>query len=345
MRWMLTASYTRTISEVPSFHTAPPDNLWSSIFHNIHLNLAELLKFDSIGALRGISPPIDIINKPGKGGGGENGIRIISKKECQNTVQNWLRGLGVVSGSENFERLEMLMYLDRFSQVMPGLKPKRNELLAIGQFENSKIECLASIFWEKRTFPAEMQVVMIFQSPNQIDDKVTEMMAFIRDLSRDNAILADFTPLLKPKSRELEYEILFQKPETGTQAGSGTVGGALILYVEQKLEKTLYKLRILRNPTNSSDGAFESRRQTIVFVLIQSKRITLIENLKKNVIGQRYRNDMPHYPVKTLRYLRLKLRKYRLFNQDNVPSRQSSKKKQYLSYREHLKHHQLKNLK
>lgn len=264
-------------------------------------------------------PPIDNIIKSGRGGGGENGIRLISKVECEETIQKWFKIVGIANGSQSLEQFEMMLKLQRFAEVMPGLKPLRNELIALGDFNDGKIECLAAICWNKKLFPAEMEVFMLVNAPRSIEDRSVDMMNFIVDMCLDNGILAIFSRLEKydhfqqakfseflkhgsncndsscfiddsistmyrdvnkaplfcidmvPEANHLyfrdiggpywfcdkvthaskphlstnfyfrqkipgrayEYEILFLRPETGTSHGSGTVGGALIVEVDE----------------------------------------------------------------------------------------------------------------
>jgi hypothetical protein len=54
------------------------------------------------------------------------------------------RRLGVAS-SEHIEHLEMLRVLERVALSMPGLKPARCELLALGRFVDGRIETVAAV--------------------------------------------------------------------------------------------------------------------------------------------------------------------------------------------------------
>mmetsp|Transcript_20002 Transcript_20002/g.28645 ORF Transcript_20002/g.28645 Transcript_20002/m.28645 type:complete len:360 (+) Transcript_20002:69-1148(+) len=273
-------------------------------------------------------PPSDIIDLSNRGGGNENGIRMLTKMEVSSTVENWFRKLGLVSGSQSIDRLNALIEFEKFSKLMPGRKPRRIEMIAFGKFMDGKVECLAAVFWHKNTFPAELEVLNILQSPklsNEKDNGVS-MTNFISELCRENSIFPNFTSLesrshlknlnyyeslkkygwdynafeypppltdslkeqIKPwnlsnnsisnlyislnkspslcldgltsdidmghfwyetrirhetkstltiplyfrRKKHNEYEISFTRPVTGTQLGSGTVGGALVLSVD-----------------------------------------------------------------------------------------------------------------
>lgn len=144
-------------------------------------------------------PPSDIIDDTSRGDSpNENGIRLVTKKECSNTISRWFKKLGLVSGSSNIEYLSALIDADRFSQLMPGIKPRRIEMIAFGEFVDGRIECLASACWHKNTCPAEIEVLNIIQSPNPtVKNLDTSMTNFISELCRENAIFPNFTSLEK----------------------------------------------------------------------------------------------------------------------------------------------------
>ena len=264
-------------------------------------------------------PPSDTVTDKGRGGGREYGIRLISKSECQEAVRRWIAKFGVASGVQNLEKLELLLLLQNFAEIMPGRKPQRNELVALGDFVDGNIECIAAVYWRKILFPSEMEVISIYQPSTTLENKNLEMIKFILEMCRDNAIIPQFESLEKyeifqqpsyfkyiktnqssqqknniadhtdnenisyvimkyssinkspsiyldktnamidlgpywyktelkhnknnnisipiyfrRKNRRdnYEYEILFSKPMTGTETGYGTVGGALIISVD-----------------------------------------------------------------------------------------------------------------
>eukprot|EP01036_Dinobryon_divergens_P029788 gene29788-38933_t len=144
-------------------------------------------------------PPSDIIDDASRGDiPNENGIRPITKKECSSTISKWFKKLGLVSGSSNIEYLSALIEADRFSQLMPGIKPRRIEMIAFGEFVDGRIECLASACWHKNLCPTEIEVLNIIQSPNpMVKNLDTSMTNFISELCRENAIFPNFTSLEK----------------------------------------------------------------------------------------------------------------------------------------------------
>ena len=149
---------------------------------------------------RGI-PPTVLRPRP-DGGGKENGIRMISRYEGQATVDTWLRSMGLISGATKFAQYDMISALDKFFQAMPGLKPRLNELVALGDFVDGRIECIAGLYWKKKTFPAEMDVVILVCNPRSISSTecYDKMVDFIYELCTDNAILPNFEHLAQYKS-------------------------------------------------------------------------------------------------------------------------------------------------
>ena len=294
------------------------------VFMYIILHIVTGLK--SRGSILARGPPSDIIDDLSRGGSpNENGIRLVTKNECSSTISKWFKKLGLVSGSSNIEYFTALMDTDRFTQLMPGIRPRRIEMIAFGEFVDGKIECLASVCWHKNTCPTEIEVLNIIQSPNPIGRNLDKSMTnFISELCRENSIFPNFTSLGKlahlkdlnfhesllkfgwdynsiefplPSAEKLlhvpaymdlkaasqlytsvnkspvlyldglsndvnlghfwyettvthlfdtelvvslyfrwkkynEYEISFSRPTTGTDFGSGTVGGALVLPVD-----------------------------------------------------------------------------------------------------------------
>lgn len=141
-------------------------------------------------------PPLNNLIRQGPGGGAEHGVRQISKEECQPVVRKWLKNSETAAGSLSIERLELLMTLDTFSQAMPGFKPKRNELVAFGLFVDGVIESIAGVYWKKKSFPTEMEVITLGQhhfDPEQME----ELLDFMDELCRENAIYPDYKPLKK----------------------------------------------------------------------------------------------------------------------------------------------------
>jgi len=151
---------------------------------------------------------LTVIDLSNRGGGNENGIRMLTKIEVTSTVENWFRKLGLVSGSQNIDRLNALIEFEKFSKLMPGRKPRRLEMIAFGKFMDGKVECLAAVCWHKNTFPAELEVLNILQSPkltNEKDNGVS-MTNFISELCRENSIFPNFTSLEKLSHlRHLNY--------------------------------------------------------------------------------------------------------------------------------------------
>eukprot|EP01038_Epipyxis_sp_PR26KG_P009309 gene9309-12544_t len=178
------------------------------------------------GAIRTGGPPLNIEHDRHKEGQGENGIRQItrsevglsvklykilayyklfysvptSRKQCQQAIQKFLKSSKIASGSSTIERLELLLQMDKFSEVMPGWKRKRIDLLAFGSFIEGRIECIGGVCWKKKIFPSEMELVALYcDNSNNASSEQTylDMISFIDQICKDNAILADYSPLLK----------------------------------------------------------------------------------------------------------------------------------------------------
>ena len=171
------------------------------------------LSVDKVAFVRG--PPANTITG-GKGGGREYGIRLVSKKECQETVIKWHKTLCVASTGKDMESLEMLLDIENLSQLMPGTRPKRREIIAFGDFVDGSIEVLGIILWKKVLFPDEMEVLAIMNAPRSTEsDKHFDMLQYICDMCKDNAIIPHFSRLEKyelfrlPKYRKfLDYSAL-----------------------------------------------------------------------------------------------------------------------------------------
>jgi hypothetical protein len=138
-------------------------------------------------------PPLNNKQKQG-GGGAENGIRQISKEECQYRINEWYREGSAASGPLAIERLEMLMQLDKLSQVIPGKYPQRVELLSFGLISDGKIDCAVGIVWQKLTLPNEMKIISLYDKSSNLDTQ-SEMLCFIDDMCRENAIIPDYSSL------------------------------------------------------------------------------------------------------------------------------------------------------
>lgn len=139
-------------------------------------------------------PPSGSIDDLNRGEGNENGIRLLNRAECLSTTSRWFQKLGLVSGSQSITYLTALMEFDRFSKLMPGIKPRRMEMIAFGEFIDGNIECLAAICWHKTSCPTEMEVLNILQSPKSSrNDLGKSMTNFICEMCRENAIFPNFT--------------------------------------------------------------------------------------------------------------------------------------------------------
>lgn len=141
-------------------------------------------------------PPSNLNESPGGGGGNENGVRVITKLECQRAVNAWFQKLGTANTPQQIVQLEQLMGLQHFSIAMPGLRPHRNELLAVGEFVDGVITCIAGIYWRKNLCPDEMDVVSLTQSPRERSDSHFEpVLEFVHDLCANNAIIPNYLML------------------------------------------------------------------------------------------------------------------------------------------------------
>lgn len=146
--------------------------------------------------------PPDDTDEDRSRGDRENGIRRLTVSESQRAAVEWERRASsrMISGSSGIESYEMLTRLREICQLMTNARIQRIELLVFGLFEDGSVVCAAGVRWKKKIFPAEMEVLSLYL-PNPSTGKgrdasyAAQMMDFISALCRDNAILADFSPL------------------------------------------------------------------------------------------------------------------------------------------------------
>ena len=141
-----------------------------------------------------MKPPIDTVTK-NRRGGGEYGIRQLTASESKATVEKWQKSLGVISGNQEIELYELFGMLGKILNVMPGKMPQRHEYMLFGEFSDGVIECISAAYCSKVTCPWEMDVILIAQSPAFTDEKVGNMVDFIRTACLENACLPNFSPL------------------------------------------------------------------------------------------------------------------------------------------------------
>lgn len=142
-----------------------------------------------------MKPPIDTIRN--NNGGGEYGIRQLSAGESKATVEAWQKSMGVMSGNYDIELYELLQILSKILNVMPGKMPQRHEYMLFGEFSDGVIECISAAYCGKVTCPWEMDVILIAQCPSFSDEKVGNMVEFIKTACLENACLPNFTPLCR----------------------------------------------------------------------------------------------------------------------------------------------------
>ena len=142
-----------------------------------------------------MKPPIDTIRS--NNGGGEYGIRQLSAGESKATVEAWQKSMGVMSGSYDIELYELLQILSKILNVMPGKMPQRYEYMLFGELSDGVIECISAAYCGKVTCPWEMDVILIAQCPSFSDEKVGNMVDFIKTACLENACLPNFTPLCR----------------------------------------------------------------------------------------------------------------------------------------------------
>ena len=135
-----------------------------------------LNKSDMIGLMK---PPIDTF-KNNRRGGGEYGIRQLTASESKATIEKWQKSVGVITGDREIEIYELLEILGKVLNVMPGKMPQRFEYMLFGELSDGVIECISAAYCCKVTCPWEMDVILIAQCPTFTDEKVGNMMEFIR---------------------------------------------------------------------------------------------------------------------------------------------------------------------
>lgn len=137
--------------------------------------------------------PPNIIKNKGDGRGGENGYRQLTPSECDSLCKNWCRKIGLLDNVHKMELYEMLNVIEDCSRVMPGNKPQRKELLAIGELQDGQIHCISMGYLVKVTCPWELQVLALAQL--QIDHSTELMVQYLRDLCIEHACVPDYSYL------------------------------------------------------------------------------------------------------------------------------------------------------
>lgn len=141
-----------------------------------------------------MKPPIDT-TRGNRRGGGEYGIRQLSAVESRATIEAWQKSLGVISGNRDIEIYELLEILGKVLKVMPGKMPQRYEYMLFGEFTDGIIECISAAYCGKVTCPWEMDIILIAQCPKFSDEKIRNMVEFIKTACLQNACLPNFAPL------------------------------------------------------------------------------------------------------------------------------------------------------
>jgi len=126
----------------------------------------------------------------GGGGGGENGYRLLSGLEVGSLVEQWQRRIGAINSNDKIELYEMLRVIEDVGKAMPGSKPHRRELLAVGEFQDGEISCIAVGYLIKIKCPWNLQVLSIAQL--KMDHGTEDMVEFLNELGIEHACIIDY---------------------------------------------------------------------------------------------------------------------------------------------------------
>jgi len=137
--------------------------------------------------------PPNIIKNEGDNRGGENGYRQLTPLECKALCKSWCRKIGLLNDAHKMELYEMLNVIEDCSRVMPGSKPQRRELLAIGELQDGQIHCISMGYLVKVKCPWELQVLALAQL--HMDHSTELMVQYLRDLCLEHACDPDYSYL------------------------------------------------------------------------------------------------------------------------------------------------------
>ncbi len=140
-----------------------------------------------------VVPPNDI--KSDRGGSNEYGIRQLTVSELYNYIGKIRKKMKVPSGTLNLEMFEMLESLEIIANALNSKNhPHSKELLAFGDFKDGEIESCAAMRLIKG-FPYEMDVYVVLNFPHMSQEATSNMILYIDEMSKENAILVNFKPL------------------------------------------------------------------------------------------------------------------------------------------------------
>ena len=175
-----------------------------------------------------VVPPNDI--KGDRGGSNEYGIRQLTVSELNSYIGKVRKKMRVPAGTLNLEMFEMLESLEIIANALNSKNhPHSKELLAFGDFKDGEIESCAAMRLIKG-FPYELDVYVVLNFPHMSQEATSNMILYIDETSKENAILVNFKPLkifsslknslnmVKPNVYDEEVAVAGEKGEKGSSA-------------------------------------------------------------------------------------------------------------------------------
>ena len=177
-----------------------------------------------------VVPPNDI--KSDRGGSNEYGIRQLTVSELNSYIGKVRKKMKmkVPAGTLNLEMFEMLESLEIIANALNSKNhPHSKELLAFGDFKDGEIESCAAMRLIKG-FPYEMDIYVVLNFPHMSQESTSNLILYIDEMSKENAILVNFKPLkifsslknslnmVKPNVYDEEVAAAGEKGEKGNSA-------------------------------------------------------------------------------------------------------------------------------
>ncbi len=133
--------------------------------------------------------------KKDHGGSNEYGIRQLTMTELISYISKIRKLMKVPSGTLNLEMFEMLESLEIIANALNSKKhPFSNELYTFGDFNDGQIDCCGAVRL-KKGFPNEMDVYVVLNYPHMNQEATSNMIMYIDEMSKENAILVNYKPL------------------------------------------------------------------------------------------------------------------------------------------------------
>ena len=154
--------------------------------------------------------------KKDHGGSNEYGIRQLTMTELSSYISKTRKSMKVPSGTLNLEMFEMLESLEIIASALNSKSHHYSkELYTFGDFNDGQIDCCGAVRL-KNGFPNEMDVYVVLNYPHMNKEATSNMIMYIDEMSKENAILVNYKPLriyssLKDALNKVKSNLLYDE--------------------------------------------------------------------------------------------------------------------------------------